>query len=83
MFNPAVMMAHYKYRHLIIGIFTHSDGREYVVCGVPGMYMVDRKPFGELSTWVQAGSGRANYGAFGYWLVYINPEDGKIMNPGR
>lgn len=83
MFNPAVMMAHYKYRHLIIGIFTHSDGREYVVCGVPGMYMVDRKPFGELCTWVQAGSGKAGYGTFGYWLVYINPEDGKILNPGR
>lgn len=80
MFNPVVMLAHYKYRHLIIGIFTHINGRKYVVCGVPGMHLVDRKPFGELSTWVQTERSRPQYGAFGYWLVYINPDDGKIMN---
>ncbi len=80
MFNPVVMMAHYKHRHLIIGIFTHISGRKYVVCGVPGMHLVDRKPFGELSTWVQTERNRLQYGAFGYWLVYINPDDGKIMN---
>ncbi len=80
MFNPAVMLAHYKYRHLIVGIFTRKDGQKYVVCGVPGMHMVDRKPFGELSKWVQADGGRSRYGAFGYWLVYINPDDGKILN---
>jgi len=80
MFNPAVMMAHYKYRHLIIGIFTHMNGKRYVVCGVPGMHMVDRKPFGELSTWVQTQRSKPRYGSFGYWLVYINPEDGKILN---
>lgn len=79
MFNPVVMMAHYKYRHLIIGIFTHINGQKYVVCGVPGMHLVDRKPFGELSTWVQTERNRPQYGAFGYWLVYINPDDGKIM----
>ncbi len=83
MFNPAVMMAHYKYRHLIIGIFTHKNGRKYVVCGVPGMHMVDMKPFGEMNTWVQAEGSRLRYGAFGYWLVYIDPENGKIMKPGK
>jgi len=80
MFNPAVMLAHYKYHHLIVGIFTRRDGRKYVVCGVPGMHMVDRKPFGDMSKWVQADGGRPRYGAFGYWLVYINPEDGKILD---
>lgn len=80
LFNPAVMMAHYKYRHLIIGIFTHRNGQKYVVCGVPGMHLVDRKPFGELSKWVQAEGNRSRYGSFGYWLVYINPDDGKILN---
>jgi hypothetical protein len=75
------MMAHYKYKHLIIGIFTHRNGRRYVVCGVPGMHMVDMKPFGEMNTWVQAEGNRLKYGAFGYWLVYIDPENGKIMNP--
>lgn len=81
LFNPAVMMAHYKYRHLIIGIFQQRAGqKQYVVCGVPGMHMVDRKPFGEMSRWVQAEGNRPRYGAFGYWLVYIDPDDGKILN---
>jgi hypothetical protein len=80
MFNPAVMLAHYKYHHLIVGIFTRKDGKKFVVCGVPGMHMVDRKPFGDLSKWVQADGSKSRYGAFGYWLVYINPEDGKILN---
>lgn len=83
LFNPAVMMAHYKYRHLIIGIFQHKESqKQYVVCGVPGMHMVDRKPFGEMSRWVQAEGNRSRYGAFGYWLVYIDPDDGKILNLG-
>lgn len=83
LFNPAVMMAHYKYRHLIIGIFQHRESqKQYVVCGVPGMHMVDRKPFGEMSRWVQAEGNRSRYGAFGYWLVYIDPDDGKILNLG-
>ena len=81
LFNPVVMMAHYKYRHLIIGIFQHkARQKQYVVCGVPGMHMVDRKPFGEMSRWVQMEGNRPKYGAFGYWLVYINPDDGKILN---
>ena len=81
LFNPAVMMAHYKYRHLIIGIFLHkARQKQYVVCGVPGMHMVDRKPFGEMNRWVQAEGNRPRYGAFGYWLVYIDPDNGKILN---
>ncbi len=81
LFNPVVMMAHYKYRHLIIGIFQHKETqKQYVVCGVPGMNMVDQKPFGEMSRWVQAEGSRPRYGAFGYWLVYINPDDGKILS---
>ncbi len=81
LFNPVVMMAHYKYKHLIIGIFQHrAEQKQYVVCGVPGMHMVDTKPFGGMSRWVQTGGNRPRYGAFGYWLVYINPNDGKILN---
>ncbi len=83
LFNPAVMIAHYKYSHFIIGTFKHMDGQEYVVCGVPAMHMVDRKPFGELGTWVQTEGSRIRYGAFGYWLVYINPSDGKMLNLNR
>lgn len=83
LFNPAVMVAHYKYRHFIIGVFTHMDGQKYLVCGVPGMHMVDRKPFGQLGTWVQTEGNRQRYGAFGYWLVYINPDDGKMLSINR
>lgn len=81
LFNPAVMMAHYKYRHLIVGIFLHrAKEKQYIVCGVPGMNLVDRKPFGDMSRWVQAEGNRPRYGAFGYWLVYIDPDGGKILN---
>ncbi len=83
MFNPAVMMAHYKYKHLIIGVFTHKSGQRYIVCGVPAMHMVDPKPFGEIGKWVQAEGNRVRYGAFGYWLVYINPKDGKMVDFGH
>jgi hypothetical protein len=79
MFSPAVMMSYYRYKHLIIGIFTHRTGQNFIVCGVPGMHMVDGKPFGEMSKWVQAEGNRSRYGAFGYWLIYINPDDGKIL----
>lgn len=81
LFNPAVMLAHYKYKHLIIGIFQHKETeKQYVVCGVPSMYMVDQKPFGEMSRWAQAEGSRIRYGAFGYWLVYIDPANGKMLN---
>ncbi len=81
LFNPAVMLAHYKYKHLIIGVFQHKETeKQYVVCGVPCMYMVDQKPFGEMSRWAQAEGSRIRYGAFGYWLVYIDPENGKMLS---
>lgn len=81
MFNPAVMLAHYKYKHLIIGIFQHKNGKKYVVCGVPGRHMTDMKPFGEMNKWVQVQGMRPKYGAFGYWLVYIDPDNGRILHP--
>ena len=81
LFNPAVMVSHFKYKHLIIGIYTdRSREREYVVCGVFGMHMVDRKPFGDMCRWVQTEGTRPRYGAFGYWIVYLDPATGKILN---
>jgi hypothetical protein len=81
MFNPAVMLAHYRYKHLIVGIFRHKNGRQYVVCGVPGKYMADPIPFGEMNKWAQAQGTRLRYGAFGYWLIYIDPDNGRILKP--
>ena len=81
LFNPMVMMAHFKYRHLILGIYLDkAKKREYVVCGVPGMHMVDRKPFGDMCRWVQAEGNKPKYGSFGYWIVYIDSETGKILS---
>ncbi len=81
LFNPLVMMAHFKYRYLEIGIFTDRvRKREYVVCGIPGMHMIDKKPFGEMCKWVQAEGSRPKYGGFGYWIVYLDPVTGKILS---
>lgn len=80
LFNPSVMMAHFKYRHLIVGIYTdRMRRREYIVCGIPGVYRVDERPFGDMCRWVQLEGSRPRYGAFGYWLVYIDPKSGKIL----
>lgn len=81
LFNPLVMMAHFKYRHVEIGIFTDRvRKREYVVCGIPGMHMIDKRPFGDMCKWVQAEGSRPKYGGFGYWIVYIDPATGKILS---
>lgn len=81
LFNPSVMMSHYKYRHLIIGIFNDRQTQnDYLVCGVPGMHMVDKRPFDDMCRWVQYEGGKPLYGAFGYWLVYIDPKTGRLIN---
>lgn len=81
LFNPAVMTSHFKYRHLIIGIYSDTQrGKDYVVCGVFGMHMVDRKPFGDMCKWVQTEGSKPRYGAFGYWIVYLDPGTGKILS---
>ncbi len=81
LFNPMVLMAHFKHRHLIVGTY-EDDARDlsYIVCGVPGVYWVDEKPFGNICRWAQVEGSVPKYGAFGYWLVYINPKNGEILN---
>ncbi|WP_010681075.1 DUF7922 domain-containing protein [Acetivibrio cellulolyticus] len=80
LFNPLVLMAHYKYKHLIVGIYQDEKReRDYVVCGIPGVYWVDEKPFGNACRWAQVEGNTPVYGAFGYWIVYINPKTGKIL----
>ncbi|MDP4093772.1 MAG: hypothetical protein Q8920_10470 [Bacillota bacterium] len=83
LFNPKVMMAHFKYKYLIAGIYTDRFRRkEYLVCGIPGTYNVDEKPFGDICRWVQLEGNRPKHGAFGYWLVYIDCANGSFINPG-
>lgn len=80
LFNPLVLMAHYKYKHLIVGIYKNEkQNKDYIVCGIPGVYWVDEKPFGNACRWAQVEGNTTTYGAFGYWIVYINPKTGKIL----
>lgn len=81
LFNPALMMAHFKYRHLIVGIYSdRARRREYIVCGVPGVYNVDERPFGSFCRWAQVEGNRPRHGAFGYWLIYIDTKTGKFLS---
>ncbi|HEX2926477.1 MAG TPA: hypothetical protein VHP38_09525 [Ruminiclostridium sp.] len=79
LFNPKVMLAHYKYRYIILGIKTNwQPGREKLICGVPGVYSIDDNPFGSEGSWVQMEGYRPKYGAFGYWIVMLDPRTGKL-----
>jgi hypothetical protein len=80
LFNNDVMTAHYKYRHLLAGIFRDDENlRWFLVCGIPGAFMVDPSPFGNMCRWVRAGGQRPGFGSMGYWLVYIDPNTGNIL----
>jgi len=80
LFNPAVMKAHVKHRHLITGIYTDKENKkEYLVFGIPGQYKIDKRPFGDFCRWIPADGTRQRQGSFGYWLIYMEPETSKIM----
>ncbi|AEY64468.1 hypothetical protein [Clostridium sp. BNL1100] len=79
LFNPKVMLAHYKYRYIILGIKNNRQpGREKLICGIPGVYNIDDNPFNSVGSWVQIEGFRPKYGAFGYWIVMLDPRTGKI-----
>lgn len=80
LFDTAVIMAHFKYRHLIIGIYSDkARKKEYIVFGVPGVFDIDEKPFDDVCRWVQLEGYRPRYGAFGYWLIYLDVRNGKLL----
>jgi hypothetical protein len=82
-FNPSIIMAYYKYRYLIAGIYTsRKKGKEYIVYGIPGTYNIDDSPLGDLCRWIQIEGNIPKYGAFGYWIVYIDPATGKLLRVG-
>ncbi len=79
LFNPKVMLAHYKYRYIILGIKNNKQlGREKLICGIPGVYNIDDNPFNSVGSWVQMEGFRPKYGAFGYWIVMLDPRTGKL-----
>jgi hypothetical protein len=80
LFNPKVMLAHYKYRYIIFGIrIDRHSGKEYLICGVPGVYSIDENPFGNIGSWAQIEGYKPKYGAFGYWIILIDPRTGKLL----
>ncbi len=80
LFNPKVMMAHYKYRYIIFGIrYDKYSGRERFICGVPGVYSIDENPFGNMGSWAQLEGYKPKYGSFGYWIILIDPRTGKLL----
>lgn len=81
LFNPQLMMAHFKYKHILAGIYiSRRRGIEYIVCGVPAVYNIDEKPYGNFCRWAQLESVKPRYGAFGYWLVYIDIKTGNFLS---
>ncbi|HOV25625.1 MAG TPA: hypothetical protein PK566_04590 [Pseudobacteroides sp.] len=80
LFNPKVLFAYYKHKNLIVGICNDiSNDREYVVLGVPSNYSVEQRPLGMFCRWAQEEGVEPKNGAFGYWLVYIDANSGKIV----
>ncbi|HEY9062890.1 MAG TPA: hypothetical protein VIO64_20700 [Pseudobacteroides sp.] len=80
LFNPKVLFAYYKHRSLIVGICNDiSSDKEYIVLGVPGNYSSEQRPLGMFCRWAQEEGVEPKNGAFGFWLVYIDPNSGKII----
>ena len=79
LFNPKVLLANFKYRHVLFGMqMDKGINRFQLICGVPGVYNIDDNPFSTASTWIQLDGVKPKYGAFGYWLVLIDARSGKI-----
>jgi len=78
-FSPSVIMAYFKYRYLIAGIYISRKGKVFFVCGIPGTYNIDESPFGDMCRWVQVERKGKKYGAFGYWVTYIDPYSGELL----
>jgi len=78
-FSPSVIMAYFKYRYLIAGVYISRRGKVFFVCGIPGTYNIDESPFGDMCRWVQAERKSKRYGAFGYWVTYIDPYTGELL----
>ena len=79
LFNPKVLLANFKYRHVLFGMqMDKGINRFQLICGVPGVYNIDDKPFSTAGTWIQLEGIKPKYGAFGYWLVLIDARSGKI-----
>lgn len=79
-FSPSVVMAYFKHRYLVAGVyFNRRRGKEYFICGIPGIFDLDESPFGELCRWVQVERNTKTQEVFGYWITYIDPYTGELL----
>jgi len=81
LFNPDLVMSHYKYHYLLIGMYSDRMKRkDYLICGIPAEWKPEDKPFGEYGRWVHPDSSRVRIGSLGYWLIYVDVETGKYLS---
>lgn len=66
------------YNHYLFGLYSQSDEVKYYVYGVPGGFYTDEHPHNGatgFNTWF------AGNEIPGYWLIYIDPLNGKVIYP--
>lgn len=67
-----------KYGHYIFGLYNVNDEVKFFVYGVPGRFISEDHPQNGttgFNTWYESKDG------LGYWLLYIDPETGRIIYP--
>ena len=67
-----------KYNHYLFGLFNQDEEVKYYVYAVPGTFTLDEHPneglFG-FNTWYEGTD------EVGYWLLYIDPMTGRVVEP--
>ncbi|OLS02286.1 hypothetical protein [Tissierella creatinophila] len=74
--NPKELLG--KYGHYIFGLYNEDDKVKFYIYGIPGKFSLEEHPkLGKtgFNTWFE---GRE---VPGYWLLYIEPETGRILYP--
>ena len=71
-----------KYKHYLFGTITENDDIQYYVYGIPGKFTRSEQPMNGATgfkSWLPI---KGNTGdSLGYWLIYIDPITGKVVNP--
>ena len=74
--NPKELLK--KYGHYIFGLYNEDDNVKFYVYGIPGSFSLDEHPKQGntgFNTWFEGVE------LPGYWLLYIEPETGRILYP--
>ncbi|MDI3508910.1 MAG: hypothetical protein PWP48_583 [Clostridiales bacterium] len=74
----------YKYDHYLIGLIYEGENVKYVAYGMPGRFCLGEQPFQGMTGyvyWYPAKGQKRQYGDFGYWVAYIDAQNGRIAYP--